>query len=126
MWSSVSGWRDEVFALAARLRAVLHRRVLFVALPQVGLDVLVCISAISIVHVVVNRRARCERLWAVGEGRMTSRLGDGEYWRQRGYALVMRLGTPVERMEAQSRLAEVREIQKITAQWMAAQLRKAA
>ena len=62
----------------------------------------------------------------MGEGRMTSRLGDGEYWRQRGYALVMRLGTPVERMEAQSRLAEVREIQKITAQWMAAQLRKAA
>ena len=42
----------------------------------------------------------------------------GEQWRQRGYELVMRLGTPVERMEAQSRLAEVREIQKITAQWI--------
>ena len=44
----------------------------------------------------------------------------GEQWRQKGYELVMRLGTPVERLEAQSRLAEVRAIQVETAKWMAA------
>ena len=43
----------------------------------------------------------------------------GEHWRQRGYELVMRLGSPEEQALARARLAEVREIQQQTAQWLA-------
>ena len=42
---------------------------------------------------------------------------DGEHWRRMGYELVMRLGSPVERMEAKARLREVLAIQKRTAAW---------
>lgn len=57
-----------------------------------------------------------------------ARIGpdEGEYWRRKGYELVMRYGTDIQKMEAQARLKEVLAIQRQTAKWMAEQHRKAA
>ena len=51
---------------------------------------------------------------------------DGEFWRRKGYELVMRLGTLQERMETQARLQEILGIRRQTEIWMAHRMRQAA
>lgn len=52
---------------------------------------------------------------------MTTDQRDGEYWRQQGYALVMRYGSVKERIQAQNRLLDLEKIREQTRRILEAQ-----
>lgn len=56
----------------------------------------------------------------------TLTLPANEFWRRRGYALVMLYGSPEERFDARCRAEELQQINRQTEKWMAEQRRLAA